>query len=484
VNGTLTIAKAPLTVTADNQSQTYNGSTFTGFTAHYSGFVDGDKASVVGGAPSFSGTAVTAIDAGSYPITPGPGSLSAANYDFTTFVNGTLTIARAPLTVIADNQSQTYNGSTFTGFTAHYSGFVQGDTQAVISGAPSFSGAAVTAVDVGSYSIIPGPGGLSAANYDFTTFVNSTLTIAKAHLTVIADDQSPTYNGSSFTNFTVHYSGLVNGETAGVISGAPSFSGAAVTAINAGSYSITPGPGTLSAANYDFTTFENGTLTIAKAPLTIIADDQSQTYDGSVFSGFTAHYRGFVNGDTASVVSGVPSFSGAAVTAVNPGTYPITPGPGSLSAINYDFTTFASGTLTLALPPPVTMTKVVLATNKKHQVTQIILSFSGALNAVLAQELGLYRLATAGKRGSFTARNAKVIPLTSAAYNAANDTVTLVTRKPLSLARVVQLQVNGQPPSGLEDSLGRLIDGDRNGQPGSNAVALLRRGGVTISAVT
>jgi hypothetical protein len=44
----------------------------------------------------------------------------------------------------------------------------------------------------------------------------------------------------------------------------------------------------------------------------------------------------------------------------------------------------------------------------------------------------------------------------------------------------VQLRVNGSTPSGLKDTIGRLIDGDHNGQPGGNATAALRSGGATI----
>jgi hypothetical protein len=35
----------------------------------------------------------------------------------------------------------------------------------------------------------------------------------------------------------------------------------------------------------------------------------------------------------------------------------------------------------------------------------------------------------------------------------------------------------------LQDRVGRLIDGNHDGQPGGNAVAVLGRGGATISAV-
>ena len=61
--------------------------------------------------------------------------------------------------------------------------------------------------------------------------------------------------------------------------------------------------------------------------------------------------------------------------------------------------------------------------------------------------------------------------------------MTLVPRKAFAFTRPVQLRVIGQPPSGLHDSGGRLIDGDRDGQPGGNAVAVLGRVGVTMSVV-
>jgi hypothetical protein len=116
-------------------------------------------------------------------------------------------------------------------------------------------------------------------------------------------------------------------------------------------------------------------------------------------------------------------------------------------------------------------------------VTEILVGFNGALNAAEAQDLGIYHLTLAGKRGSFTARNARNIKLKGAVYGASSHTVELFVRKPFPRAKKVQLLVNGTPPSGLQDGLGRLIDGDRNGQPGGNAVAVLSRGGVSMTAL-
>ena len=111
---------------------------------------------------------------GQYAITPF--GVSADNYAIT-YVNGTLTIEKAPLTITADNQSKTYDGLPYSDFTVHYEGFVYGEDESVLDGTLSFEGLAVTAVDAGAYTILPK--GLTSDNYDIE-FVEGTLTIEKA----------------------------------------------------------------------------------------------------------------------------------------------------------------------------------------------------------------------------------------------------------------------------------------------------------------
>src|SRR5262249_56298440 len=101
--------------------------------------------------------------------------------------------------------------------------------------------------------------------------------------------------------------------------------------------------------------------------------------------------------------------------------------------------------------------------------------FRGAVIASQAENLATYRLLLPGARGSFQARTAKAVKLRSAVYDASTNTVTLTLRKPVALARRVQLIINGEGPSGLEDSQGRLIDGNRDGNAGGNATALIPR---------
>ena len=139
-------------------------------------------------------------------------------------------------------------------------------------------------------------------------------------------------------------------------------------------------------------------------------------------------------------------------------------------------------TPTPAATPPVTVVGVQEVKNKKHLVTEIVVDFSGPVDAAQADNVANFHLATANGKGSFAAKNSPVMKLRSAAFNPANDTVTLVPKRAFALTKPLQLTINGTPPSGLEDSSGQLIDGDDNGMAGGNAVVVIRRTGVTLNA--
>jgi hypothetical protein len=139
-------------------------------------------------------------------------------------------------------------------------------------------------------------------------------------------------------------------------------------------------------------------------------------------------------------------------------------------------------------PPPVTTPRALVTVdgvqfvmNKKHRVKEVIIGFSGDLSQSGAQNLAEYRLVMAGKRGTFTTKHPKLIKLRSAAYSGTSDSVTLTPKKPFSLCKPVQLQISGEPPWGLDDTLGRLIDGNHDGQAGGNAVVVIKRSGAAAS---
>ena len=220
-------------------------------------------------------------------------------------------------------------------------------------------------------------------------------------------------------------------------------------------------------------------IQVAPATLTVTANDASRAYE-SANPAFTDTITGFVNGQNASFISGSPVLSTTATLASRPGQYAIAVGLGTLTATNYTFT-LVNGSLTVAAPPLVTLSQVKDVLNKKHLLTEILVTFSGPVNATEADEIAFYDLATQGRRGSFTAKNAGKIKLLSAVYDAATDTVKLAPKRPFSLSKPVQLTINGTGPGGLQDSVGRLIDGADSGEPGTSAVAVLRRKGVVFS---
>jgi hypothetical protein len=92
---TVNVARATLTVTADNKSRYYGAANPT-LTYGITGFVNSDPASVVSGTPALSTTATAGSAPGPYAIAVDVSPLSAANYTFQP-ANGTLTVTKAPL---------------------------------------------------------------------------------------------------------------------------------------------------------------------------------------------------------------------------------------------------------------------------------------------------------------------------------------------------------------------------------------------------
>ncbi len=134
-------------------------------------------------------------------------------------------------------------------------------------------------------------------------------------------------------------------------------------------------------------------------------------------------------------------------------------------------------------PPLVTVSLVALTLNKKHQVTKITIDLSGAVQSAGADSISAYKLTIAGKRGSFTAKNAKPVKIKSALYSGGTiDSIAITPKKAFALTTPVQLRVSGVAPFGLTDLFGRLIDGNHDGGPGGDAVVVLSKKGSSIAA--
>jgi subtilisin-like proprotein convertase family protein len=203
VNAALTVTPAVLICQANNTSRPY-GETNPVFTASYSGFVNGDNASIVSGPLSGSSPAQTNSPVGSYPISVS--GQSAPNYSIQ-YVAGTLTVGPAPLVVQANDAGRAY-GRTNPIFSASFVGLTNGDAPSALEGTLVFTTTAETNSPVGSYPIVPS--GLSSTNYSLT-YSNGTLSVGAYALVVTADNQARSY-GAPNPPLTGTVAGLQNGD--------------------------------------------------------------------------------------------------------------------------------------------------------------------------------------------------------------------------------------------------------------------------------
>jgi 6-phosphogluconolactonase (cycloisomerase 2 family)/Zn-dependent membrane protease YugP len=331
--GDLTVTKAQLTVTADNQSRLYGDPNPT-FTYTITGFVNGDTIAVVSGTADCTSAATPASPVGTYPITCTNGTLSAQNYLFV-FVDGTLTINPAPLTVNVNSVSRPY-GDPNPVFTGTITGIKNGDNITA-----TYSTTATITSFVGTYPITAtlSDNGTGALTNYAVTINNGTLTITPAALVVTANNAARLY-GDPNPPFSGTIAGIKNGDNITAI-----YTTTATPASPVGTYPIIPtltdnGTGTL--VNY-VVTANNGSLVISQAPLTVTAANATMPYGGPI-PVLTGTIVGIKNTDNITA-----SYSTTATVTSPAGTYPIVPavsdnGTGVLS--NYSVT-LVNGTLTV-----------------------------------------------------------------------------------------------------------------------------------------
>ncbi|QNN46498.1 hypothetical protein H9L17_15270 [Thermomonas brevis] len=308
-NTSSTIDKAALTVGTSDVTKTYDGTLDAAGNAIVLGGQLFGSDSLSGGSFAFTdknaGTGKT-VTVGGVALDDGNGG---GNYDVTYVANTSSTIDKASATVTANSGTFTYNGQTqnIAGFTA--TGLVNGEDESALAGLTEAGGSGRNA---GSYAhTVSG----SDNNYDLT-FVDGTLTIGKAALTVTANDASKTYDGIAWSGGNgVQYSGFVNGEDSSVLSGALVYGGSSQGAVNAGNYTISASG--LGSGNYDIV-YVDGNLTISPKLLTLIIGNLTgevrKTYDGTTTATLDSGnflLTGWVGGDGATVTQTTGQYDNA-----------------------------------------------------------------------------------------------------------------------------------------------------------------------------
>lgn len=268
-SGTTTadVTPRPLDVTATGTNKVYDGrrtdvvaladdrvaGDLLGITAATANFVNANVGN--GKAVRVTGIKLTGADAGNYR----PNTTAATTADITP----------APLTVRANDATKTYGQTLVLSPSAFTQvGLVNGETIGSVE--PASAGTLASASVAGNpYAIVPGTasgGTFSASNY-VITYLNGTLVIHQAPLSVTANDVTRAYDqGAVLAGFTTN--GLVNSETVGSVT--QTSPGIVASSATPGTYTITPSAatgGTFSPGNYAIT-YTAGTLTVQPAGVT------------------------------------------------------------------------------------------------------------------------------------------------------------------------------------------------------------------------
>ena len=313
--GTLTINKAPLTLTASNAQRTYYEEN-PQFLFSLTGLRNDDDTSCITTQPTYQCSADVSSDCGEYAIIPS--NADAKNYEIL-YENGTLTVTPAPLTLKAQNVTREY-GDENPVFTFEADGLKGDDiAETALQTLPTITSTASSASNAGEYSISITGG--SSKNYTFS-YRSGLMTITKAPLSVSANDAERIY-GDSNPTFSRSYLGFkLSDSESTAFSVLPRIECTATKTSDVGEYPIMVSGGI--SKNYEIASYENAVLSIKPAIATITATDKNRLYfeDNPIFD-FTI--SGLRNSDTKACVTTAPQYNCFASKTSNAGNYEIMP---------------------------------------------------------------------------------------------------------------------------------------------------------------
>ena len=500
-NPSLTINRATVTVTAVDVTKTYDGLAYSGGNGvTYSGFVSGDTAgNSFKGSLIYSGSSQSAVNANSYTIMPGGlalNSFAGLNYTIA-YAPGTLTVAKAPLTVRINNDARFLtetDASTYK--SASYSGFVGGQretTPGVLGGTLVISrsssgpdgnllGANTLA---GTYTGVLSGSGLSAANYIFN-YVPGNYTIVPANqlLVQVANTSANYASDPVYTVTSAKY--LRSGDNSVIdLTGRVQITGNAFTLndgsggntafnlgasvpslslggqLNVGAYQL-GASSIVTNANYSNTMTLTGALQVnPKAVTATVTSSLSKAYDGKLaMNGLTLSVSGAVSGDAVGA-SGVGAYDAKDVgTSLGYSVKNIT--LAGASARNYwltdSVTSLASNTLTGNTGVITAVPLTVTANNDSKTFDNVGYSggngvtFSGFVNNETEVDLG-GALLYGGT--SQTATNAGTYTIIPSGYSSTNYTIGYgngtLTINPVNVTAIV---------GALRGSVSKVYDGN------------------------
>jgi arabinogalactan endo-1,4-beta-galactosidase len=308
------------------------------------GFSHTATATSSNGVATFDLSSVTLPFTGTYTLTASATGITNATLN--------LTAAPATLTVTANSATRAY-GAANPAFTYTVSGFVHGDTTAVLSGTPSLATTASTTSAPGTYPITIATGTLSAANYIFTD-ANGTLTVTTAATTTGLTSNSTTVNPGQNVTLTATVTSATGPTPSGTVtfvSGSTTLGSGALDSSGAASLSTTLPAGANSiVAQYggstDFSSSTSAAVNVTEPSFTVksVQSNLSLTAGSTVSDNLTitpvGGYKGAIAMSCNSTLSNVSC-------AFTPSTYTA---DGSNTALTGTVTLSASTTTAMLRP--------------------------------------------------------------------------------------------------------------------------------------
>ncbi|TAN21821.1 MAG: choice-of-anchor D domain-containing protein [Acidobacteria bacterium] len=292
--------------------------------------------SVVSGPATVAGTTLTVTGAGTVVVEAEQAGNS--TYAAATPVQQSLTVTPAALK-ITGLSATVAQGAAIPAITPVYTGFVNGDTAASLTTAPTCTTTAKSGSPAGTYPTTCS--GAVDANYAIT-YAPGAITISNltAQTITFGALAGVTYGAAPITLSATSSSGLA--PTFQLVSGPATVSGTTLTVTGAGTVVVEAeqaGNSTYAAAAP-----VSQSLTVAPAPLTITASSATINL-GAAIPKVTPVYTGFVNGDTAAALTTAPACATTASSSSPAGTYPTTCS-GAVDP-NYGFS-YVAGVLTIS----------------------------------------------------------------------------------------------------------------------------------------
>ncbi len=362
-NGTLSLTKRAITITANDATKQYGETkTFAGteFTVTAGALAAGDSVTSVtlasDGAP-----AAAPYKPEGYPITPSNAVGTGLDNYAITYADGTLSLTKRAITITANDATKQYGETkTFAGteFSVTSGTLAAGDSVTSVTLASDGAPASAPYKPEG-YPITPSNAvGTGLDNYEIT-YAGGTLSIVKLAITITANDATKRYGEQKTfagTEYTVSSGTLLPGDAVTSVT-LVSDGAAANAAYRAEGYPIVPSAAVgTGLGNYEIT-YAPGTLTFAKRVITITANDATKQFgEVKTFAGteFTITSGSLLAGDSITAVT-LASDGAAANAEFRAEGYPIVASNAQgVGLENYDIM-YAPGTLRI-VKRPITIT--------------------------------------------------------------------------------------------------------------------------------